>query len=331
MAGSSATRSISSTRSGCSRTRARARARRGAALRPAISMPWSASRPPASRRRASMPCWWGGSACRPDVRRLPVFGLGCAGGVIGLAARRRAWRAPPGPRMLFLVVELCALSFRKHDVSKSNLVATALFGDGAAARDLSSRGRWPGARRRRRAHLAELARHHGLGRGGGRAEGDLLARHPGAGRARYARRRERLPGARRARAPRHPPFRLPSRRRQGGDRARGGLRACPRARSTARAACCATMATCRRRRCCSCSTACCEPAPRAHAADGAGARLHRRHSCSSTCRDECGRRSPSALVAAQRLGELALWRAQHARAAAPRRGRARAIAIIPLS
>ncbi len=80
---------------------------------------------------------------RPDVRRLPIFGLGCAGGVTGLArAAEQAWAAP-GIHVLFLVVELCALSFRKHDVSKSNLVATALFGDGAAAAVISTKGRGP--------------------------------------------------------------------------------------------------------------------------------------------------------------------------------------------
>ena len=75
---------------------------------------------------------------RRDVRRLPVFGLGCAGGVIGLARAADLARAAPGTRVLLLVVELCALSFRKNDVSKSNVVATALFGDGAAAAVVSS-------------------------------------------------------------------------------------------------------------------------------------------------------------------------------------------------
>jgi alkylresorcinol/alkylpyrone synthase len=70
---------------------------------------------------------------RNDIRRLPIFGLGCAGGVIGLSRAADLARAWPGARILFLVVELCALSFRKGDSSKSNFVATALFGDGAAA------------------------------------------------------------------------------------------------------------------------------------------------------------------------------------------------------
>ena len=56
---------------------------------------------------------------RRDVRRLPIFGLGCAGGVSRDRARRRDRRAPqPGARVLFLVVELCALSFRKNDVAR---------------------------------------------------------------------------------------------------------------------------------------------------------------------------------------------------------------------
>ena len=70
---------------------------------------------------------------RADVRRLPVFGLGCAGGVTGLARAADLARANPKSRVLVLVVELCALCFRRDDASKSNIVATALFGDGAAA------------------------------------------------------------------------------------------------------------------------------------------------------------------------------------------------------
>jgi alkylresorcinol/alkylpyrone synthase len=77
---------------------------------------------------------------RRDIRRLPIFGLGCAGGVIGLARAAELAAANPGSRVLFLVVELCALTFRKNDVSKSNIVATALFGDGAAGAIVSTRG-----------------------------------------------------------------------------------------------------------------------------------------------------------------------------------------------
>lgn len=70
---------------------------------------------------------------RPDCRRLPVFGLGCVGGVVGLSRAAQLARAEPGSVVLCLVVELCALTFRKDDLRKSNIVATALFGDGAAA------------------------------------------------------------------------------------------------------------------------------------------------------------------------------------------------------
>ena len=70
---------------------------------------------------------------RRDVQRLPVFGLGCAGGVLGLSRTAALARADPGSRWLFLVVELCGLTFRSGDQSNSNIVATALFGDGAAA------------------------------------------------------------------------------------------------------------------------------------------------------------------------------------------------------
>jgi alkylresorcinol/alkylpyrone synthase len=70
---------------------------------------------------------------RDDVGRLPVFGLGCAGGVTGLGAAARLARADPGSNVLFLVVELCTLTFRSADRRKANVIATALFGDGAAA------------------------------------------------------------------------------------------------------------------------------------------------------------------------------------------------------
>ncbi len=78
-------------------------------------------------------------AFRPDVQRLPVFGLGCAGGVMGLARAAAMAKAAPQSNVLLLVVELCTLTFRKHDRSKSNIVATALFGDGAAAAVITCR------------------------------------------------------------------------------------------------------------------------------------------------------------------------------------------------
>ena len=83
-------------------------------------------------------------AFRRDTARLPLFGLGCCGGVLGLA--RAAELAATGKRVLLLTVELCALTFRPGDLSKSNLVATALFGDGAAAAVLSGVAGDPGPR-----------------------------------------------------------------------------------------------------------------------------------------------------------------------------------------
>ncbi|MFI4988351.1 MAG: type III polyketide synthase, partial [Alphaproteobacteria bacterium] len=82
-------------------------------------------------------------AMRRDLRRLPIFGLGCAGGVLGLARASEMARVFPGERVLFLVVELCGLTFRSRDHSKSNVIATALFGDGAAAAVISSAGEGP--------------------------------------------------------------------------------------------------------------------------------------------------------------------------------------------
>ena len=70
---------------------------------------------------------------RRDIVRLPIFGLGCAGGALGLARADALARAMPGSRVLMLVVELCSLTFRRQDLCKSNIIASALFADGAAA------------------------------------------------------------------------------------------------------------------------------------------------------------------------------------------------------
>jgi alkylresorcinol/alkylpyrone synthase len=68
-----------------------------------------------------------------DIMRLPIFGLGCAGGVVGLSHAANLARTLPEGDVLFLAVELCALTFRHGDISKSNIIAAALFGDGATA------------------------------------------------------------------------------------------------------------------------------------------------------------------------------------------------------
>ncbi|GAA2403742.1 3-oxoacyl-[acyl-carrier-protein] synthase III C-terminal domain-containing protein [Streptomyces glaucosporus] len=70
---------------------------------------------------------------RPDVRRLPVFGLGCVAGAAGIARLHDHLRGRPDHVAVLLCVELCSLTFRRGDASPANLVACGLFGDGAAA------------------------------------------------------------------------------------------------------------------------------------------------------------------------------------------------------
>ncbi|MGW5104947.1 type III polyketide synthase [Streptomyces sp. NPDC004100] len=70
---------------------------------------------------------------RPDVRRVPLFGLGCSGGAAGLARVHDFLLGRPEQVAVLLSVELCSLTFQRGDASTANLVATGLFGDGAAA------------------------------------------------------------------------------------------------------------------------------------------------------------------------------------------------------
>jgi alkylresorcinol/alkylpyrone synthase len=70
---------------------------------------------------------------RADTQRVPVFGLGCAGGVSGLALGARLACAQPGAVVLVAAVELCTLAFRLDRATKVDLIAASLFGDGAAA------------------------------------------------------------------------------------------------------------------------------------------------------------------------------------------------------
>lgn len=70
---------------------------------------------------------------RADVMRVPVFGLGCAGGAAGLALGAELAAASPGRVVLVVAVELCSLAVRRDLPTKGNMVALALFGDGAAA------------------------------------------------------------------------------------------------------------------------------------------------------------------------------------------------------
>ena len=70
---------------------------------------------------------------RGDVSRVPVFGLGCAGGVSGLSIASRLAQARPGTNVLLVTLELCTLAVRHDELTKANIVALSLFGDGAAA------------------------------------------------------------------------------------------------------------------------------------------------------------------------------------------------------
>jgi alkylresorcinol/alkylpyrone synthase len=74
-----------------------------------------------------------GMGLRSDARRVPVFGLGCAGGVNGLAIAARMANAEPGKTWLFVTIETCSISIRLDSNDPAAVVATALFGDGAAA------------------------------------------------------------------------------------------------------------------------------------------------------------------------------------------------------
>jgi alkylresorcinol/alkylpyrone synthase len=70
---------------------------------------------------------------RPDVKRLPIFGLGCVAGAAGLARLHDYLLGWPRHTAALLAVELCSLSWPATDVTTADLVASGLFGDGAAA------------------------------------------------------------------------------------------------------------------------------------------------------------------------------------------------------
>jgi alkylresorcinol/alkylpyrone synthase len=70
---------------------------------------------------------------RADIKRLPIFGLGCVAGAAGLARLHDYLLAWPGHSAALLAVELCSLTWPRSEVATADLVASALFGDGAAA------------------------------------------------------------------------------------------------------------------------------------------------------------------------------------------------------
>jgi alkylresorcinol/alkylpyrone synthase len=69
----------------------------------------------------------------PRVRRMPIFGLGCVAGAAGISRAADYVRAYPDQVAILLSVELCSLTLQSEDLSIPNLIASGLFGDGAAA------------------------------------------------------------------------------------------------------------------------------------------------------------------------------------------------------
>lgn len=67
------------------------------------------------------------------VRRTPIWGIGCAGGAVGLSRALEYAIAMPEHAVLLIAIELCGLTFQKDDYGKSNIIGTSLFSDGAAA------------------------------------------------------------------------------------------------------------------------------------------------------------------------------------------------------
>ena len=70
---------------------------------------------------------------RPDIKRNPIFGLGCVAGAAGLARAADYVRAFPEQCAVLVSVELCSLTWQRKDLSVANLISSGLFGDGSAA------------------------------------------------------------------------------------------------------------------------------------------------------------------------------------------------------
>lgn len=70
---------------------------------------------------------------RPDVVRMPLVGLGCVAGAAGVARLHDYLQGQPDRVAVLMAVELCSLTLQRDDTSMANLVASGLFGDGAAA------------------------------------------------------------------------------------------------------------------------------------------------------------------------------------------------------
>jgi alkylresorcinol/alkylpyrone synthase len=83
---------------------------------------------------------------RPDVKRVPIFGLGCVAGAAGLSRAADVLRSDRGETAVLLSVELCSLTLQREDLSIPNIIASGLFGDGAAAVVLDGGARERGPR-----------------------------------------------------------------------------------------------------------------------------------------------------------------------------------------
>ncbi len=70
---------------------------------------------------------------RRDLKRTPIFGLGCGAGAAGLARTADYVRGFSRETAMLVSVELCSLTLQKDDLSAANIIASGLFGDGAAA------------------------------------------------------------------------------------------------------------------------------------------------------------------------------------------------------
>jgi alkylresorcinol/alkylpyrone synthase len=94
----------------------------------------------------------------PNLKRTPIFGLGCVAGAVGLSRAADYVRAFPDQVAAVLAVELCSLTLQQEDISIANIISSGLFGDGAAAvlvigaeRDANRLGQSPGVPKRTRA------------------------------------------------------------------------------------------------------------------------------------------------------------------------------------
>ncbi|HWF37799.1 MAG TPA: 3-oxoacyl-[acyl-carrier-protein] synthase III C-terminal domain-containing protein [Candidatus Acidoferrales bacterium] len=69
----------------------------------------------------------------PNIKRIPIFGLGCVAGAAGISRAADYVRAYPDQAAALLSVEFCSLTLQRDDISMAHLISALLFGDGAAA------------------------------------------------------------------------------------------------------------------------------------------------------------------------------------------------------